>query len=191
MSKFEVKCTRPGCGQGVETPDIDEVMAWSAAHDEPCPALKTGGSGMSAERYDEPMYELSEGGSTLRAYPHISATLDDLLTIEINGPADSVRLSWSDALELSDALRDLIGQGTFKEDALRAAEKRGAEELQRRIDVVLAWHNPVESEYRDADGNVTRTVTECAHCSTLADDGIDWPCATASALGAASGEVTR
>jgi hypothetical protein len=76
-------------------------------------------------------------------------------------------------------------------DTQRAeAEKRGAAELQRRIDVVLAWHNPVESEYRDTDGNVTRTITECAHCSTLADDGVDWPCATARALGAQSGEVT-
>jgi hypothetical protein len=74
---------------------------------------------------------------------------------------------------------------------LAEAEQRGAAELQRRIDVVLAWHNPVESQYRDADGNVTRTVTECIHCSTLTDDGVDWPCATARALGAHAGEVTR
>jgi hypothetical protein len=59
-----------------------------------------------------------------------------------------------------------------------------AAELQRRIDVVLAWHAPVESEYKDVAGNVTSTITECAHCSTLADDGVSWPCATASALGA-------
>jgi hypothetical protein len=59
-----------------------------------------------------------------------------------------------------------------------------------RLVTVLTWHNPVEAEYRDTDGNVTRTITECAHCATLADDGVDWPCATASALGAQPGEVT-
>lgn len=74
----------------------------------------------------EPVYELSEGGSTLRVYPHEGATVEDFLTVEVNGPADSVRLSWSDVIELSDALRDLAGQGTFKQDALRVAEKRGA-----------------------------------------------------------------
>jgi hypothetical protein len=40
MSRFEVKCTRSGCGQGLETPDVDKMMAWSAAHDERCPSLK-------------------------------------------------------------------------------------------------------------------------------------------------------
>jgi hypothetical protein len=115
---------------------------------------------VNAERYDEPMYELAEGGSTLRVYPHIAATLDDLLTIEINGPADSVRLSWNDALELSDALRDAIGQGTFKEDALHAAEKRGAVKA-------LRWLAEMYDDERVAEltvrGNVAMAARDRAH----------------------------
>lgn len=105
------------------------------------------------ERYEEPAYELAEGGSTLRLFTHIAATLDDLLTIEINGPADSVRLSWFDALELSDAIRDLIGQGTFKEEALREAEKRGAVKALGKASDLLLTHR---DKFRERRGIHTR-----------------------------------
>lgn len=33
-------CTRPGCGLACSSASVDEVMAWSEAHDQHCPSLQ-------------------------------------------------------------------------------------------------------------------------------------------------------